>query len=171
MLDLAKSTAPGVEQLAVLDLPDDPVPSVDAIVGVGHALNYLSSAEQITEAVRSLGKSLRPGGVVALDVCDLAWGPAHTAPDNLGRVGEDWAIISRFSTPSPDRYVREMTTFVTNSDGSWRRDDERHDNVLVDVSVLAGVFDEEGVHVEVGDSFGQETLPIGLRTIIGSRPG
>ena len=27
-----------------------------------------------------------------------------------------------------------MTTFVRQEDGSWRRDDERHDNVLIDTS-------------------------------------
>jgi SAM-dependent methyltransferase len=91
---LARSTAPGVEEFALLTLPDEPVPFADAIIGVGHALNYLPTTEHIIQATRLLARSLRPDGVIAFDICDLAWGPAHTVPDNLGRVGDDWAIIS-----------------------------------------------------------------------------
>jgi hypothetical protein len=30
------------------------------------------------------------------------------------------------SLPAPDRFIRQITVFVRNDDGSWRRDDERH---------------------------------------------
>jgi SAM-dependent methyltransferase len=169
MLRLARITAPEAIDIVRLTLPDDDVPIVDAIVGVGHALNYLPDAGAINRALLSLGKSLRPGGVMAIDICDLEWGTAHTQ-QNLGRVGDDWAIISRFSLPSPDRYVRDMTTFTLNEDGTWRRDDERHDNILIDTSRVPALLASEGLQVEVQASFGSEHLPVGLRTIIGNRP-
>jgi len=170
MLRLARETAPGAEEIIRLTLPDDPVPEADAVVGIGHALNYLPDADAFDRALRSVARALLPGGVLAIDVCDLEWGATHTQ-ESLGRVGDDWAIVSRFSTPSPDRYVRDMTTFVRNGDGSWRRDDERHDNVLIDTSKIPALLAAEGLRVEVGASFGGENLPAGLRTLVGQRPG
>jgi hypothetical protein len=64
-----------------------------------------------------------------------------------------------------------MATFVKNEDGSWRRDDERHDNVMVDTAAVPALLAEHGVEATVGSSFGTETLPTGLRTVIGHRPG
>jgi SAM-dependent methyltransferase len=169
MLRLARDTAPGAEEILRLTLPDDPVPEADAVVGIGHALNYLPDADAINRALRSVTRALLPGGVLAIDVCDLEWGATHPQ-ESLGRVGVDWAIVSRFSLPSPDRYVRDMTTFVRNGDGSWRRDDERHDNVLIDTSKIPALLAAEGLRVKVGASFGGETLPAGLRTVVGQRP-
>jgi SAM-dependent methyltransferase len=169
MLDLARQVAPGAEEITRLTLPDDPVPPADAIVGVGHALNYLGSLEEINASLRSLARALAPGGVLAIDLCDLDWGRSHTDGD-LGRVGNDWAIITRFSLPSADRYVREMTTFVREDDGTWRRDDERHDNILVDTSAIPALLAAEGLEVDIGTSFGSEKVTDGLRTVIGRRP-
>ena len=41
MLELARRQVPNVEDLRLLALPDDPIPAADAIVSVGHVLNYL----------------------------------------------------------------------------------------------------------------------------------
>jgi hypothetical protein len=75
----------------------------------------------------------------------------------------------RVSVPSPNRFVRKMTTFVRNDDGSWRRDDERHENVLVDTSQVPGLLAAHGVDATVGKSFGSEQLPEGLRVMRGRR--
>jgi SAM-dependent methyltransferase len=170
ILRLARDVAPGAEEFRRLTLPDDPIPEVDAVVGVGHALNYLPSADALTRALLALARALRPGGVLAIDVCDLEWGSSRRGDNNMGRVEEDWAIISRFSTPSPDLYVREMTIFVRNEDGSWRRDDERHDNVLIDTAEVPALLASEGLEVKVQSSFGTEVLPVGLRALLGTRP-
>jgi SAM-dependent methyltransferase len=171
MLDLAQQWSDGAEDIRQVTLPDDALPSADAIVGVGHALNYLPDAETIDRALEAIARALRPGGVLALDICDLEWGEHRRDTPNLGLVGDDWAIVTRFSTPSPDKFIREMTTFVPNEDGSWRRDDERHDNILIDTARAAEVLSSKGVEVEVRSSFGTEQHPVGLRTLIGSRPG
>ncbi|MDQ1432222.1 MAG: hypothetical protein QOF40_2824 [Actinomycetota bacterium] len=171
MLDLARATAPDAESVVQITLPDDPLPVADAVVSVGHALSYLPSVEAIDRALVALAGALRPGGVFAIDLCDLEWAEARVDQHDLARVGDDWAIITRFSVPTPDRFVREMVTFVRNDDGSWRRDDERHDNVMIDVSRVAVLLAAEGVEVEVRESFGTERLPVGLWAIVGGRPG
>jgi len=169
MLELAEQWAGGAEDVRRVTLPDDVLPPADAIVGVGHALNCLPDAEAIDRALTAIARALRPGGVLALDICDLAWGEVRRNAPNLGLVDDEWAIVSRFSTPTPDRFVRDMTTFVLHEDGSWHRDDERHDNVLVDTASIPQLFAPLGVDVQVRTSFGGEHLPVGLRTLIGSR--
>jgi SAM-dependent methyltransferase len=169
MLDLAREVASEAEDVRSLVLPDDPIPAADAIVSVGHCLNYLADAPAIDRSLAAIARALRPGGVLAIDLCDLEWGDARRDAPNLGRVGHDWAIITQFSAPAADRFVRQMAVFVRNGDGSWRRDDERHDNVLVDVERVPPHLESHGVRSTVGSSFGTERLPVGLRAVIGYR--
>jgi SAM-dependent methyltransferase len=170
MLELARATVGDGAVIERLTLPDDPIPRVDAVVGVGHALSYLPSADAIDRALVALARALRPGGVFAVDLCDLEWAAARVDLHQNSWVGDDWAIISQFSVPAPDRYVREMDTFVRNDDGTWRRDHERHDNVMIDVTRVPAVLAAEGLEVEVRESFGSEQLPVGLRALVGGRP-
>jgi len=169
MLQLARRHAPGAQDIRLLRLPDDAVPPADAIVSVGHVLSYLDDEASVDLALVALAGALRPGGVLTIDLCDLAWGIARQhAPPQVWR-GDRWVLVTEFSVPSPNRFVRMMTTFVRNPDGSWRRDDERHDNVLVDTSRLPTLLGEHGVEASVAPSFGTETLPAGLVTVIGRR--
>jgi len=169
MLDLARATAPGVEGFAQLTLPDDPVPAADAVVGIGHPLNYLPTADAIERALVALARALRPGGVIATDLEDFEWGDLRVDQAAQARIGDDWAIFSRFSVPTRDTFVREMTTFVRNDDGTWRRDDERHDNVLLDVSTVPSLLAPEGVDAVMQRSFGEHELPVGLFALVGSK--
>jgi hypothetical protein len=84
-------------------------------------------------------------------------------------VHDDWALVTETSLPTPDRFVRQMAIFSRNEDGSWRRDDERHDNVLVDAGRIPALLAEHGVHAELGGSFGEEEPIAGLTTIVGYR--
>ena len=136
MLDLARETAPGAVGFEVLALPRDPVPPADAIVGVGHPINYLPSLDAIHEALGAMADALRPGGILAFDVCDLAYGALRRDDGSRGWARDDWALVTQFSLPTPDRFVRQMAIFSRNPDGTWRRDDERHDNVLLDVTTI-----------------------------------
>lgn len=169
MLALARQTAPDAEMLAELVLPDDPIPACDAVVSVGHPFSYLPDEESIDRAFVATADALRPGGVLAVDICDLEWGAVRRNAPNLGRVGDDWAIVTEFSVPSPTRFVRQMAVFVRDEDGSWHRDDERHDNVLVDSSRLPSLLADHGVDATVTDAFGTESLPVGLRAVVGHR--
>ncbi len=171
MLDLARAHAPGAVEIRRLTLPDDPLPPADAIVGVGHALNYLDEESQIDASLVAVAEALRPGGVMAVDMCDLRWGAVRTdQPPKVWRT-EDWALMTEFSMPEPNRYVRTMTTFVRQDDGTWRRDDERHDNVLIDTARVPGLLARHGVEATVSESFGDEPLTEGLVAVMGRKTG
>ena len=62
-----------------------------------------------------------------------------------------------------------MAVFVRDEDGTWHRDDEHHENVLVDTALIPGLLAEHGVDATLTTSFGREQLPAGLHTIIGRR--
>ncbi len=169
MLDLARRHAPSTEDIRQVVLPDDPLPPADAIVSVGHVLNYLPDETAIDRALGSAAQALRPGGVLAIDLCDLRWGEARKdAPPSVWR-NEEWVLVAEFSVPSPNKFIREITTFIRNRDGSWRRDDERHDNVLIDTSRVPVLLAEHGVSATIESSFGAEQLPAGLVAIVGQR--
>jgi SAM-dependent methyltransferase len=171
MLELARSHAGEADEIRRLTLPDDPIPEADAIVSVGHALSYLDEVVDVERSLVAIAGALRPGGVLAIDLCDLEWAGARRDQRPVGWVGEDWALVTEFSVPSPDRYVRQMATFTRNDDGTYRRDDERHDNVMVDVSTMPVLLAEHGVEAEVRDAFGDESLPVGLKAIVGRKAG
>jgi hypothetical protein len=78
-------------------------------------------------------------------------------------------VVARLSRPAETLFVREITTFVRQEDGSWRRDDERHENVLVEASRVPVLLAEHGVEARVANSFGEEELPPGLVAIVGRR--
>jgi SAM-dependent methyltransferase len=170
MLDLALEHAPEAT-FRVLRLPDDPIPAADAIVSTGHALNYLPDETAVDRALVACARALRPGGVIAVDVCDLEWGAARVDAPPVARLGEDWAIITLFSTPAPNRFVREITTFLQNEDGTWRRDAETHDNVLLETTLIPSLLGSHGVEAEVLPAFGSEQLPVGLRAVVGRKAG
>jgi SAM-dependent methyltransferase len=169
MLALARQTVPDAASLTELVLPDDPIPDADAVVGVGHALNYLPDEASLDRALAAIAHALRPGGVLALDLCDLEWGELRRDAPGAGWMGDDWAIVTEFSLPRPERFVRQMATFLRNADGSWRRDDERHDNVLIDTARVPILLAGHGVEATIASSFGSERLPGGLYVIKGRR--
>jgi SAM-dependent methyltransferase len=168
MLELARSYA-AAEDIRMLVLPDDPLPQADAVVSVGHVLNYLPDEHAIDQALTAIASALRPGGLFAIDICDLTYGQARHDALPASHVGDDWAIITRFSLPAPNRFVRQITTFVLNDDSSWRRDDETHHNVLIDTARLPALLAAEGVQAKVAAAFGTEQLPTGLRVLTGRR--
>jgi SAM-dependent methyltransferase len=168
MLDLARETAPGAD-VRLLVLPDDPLPDADAVVGVGHVLNYLPDAEAIDRGLVAAARAVRPGGVLAIDLCDFELARRRAGERPVGWVGDDWALITEFSIPAPDRFVRQMATFVRQEDGSWRRGDERHENVLVDTGRVPELLAQAGVEAAAEPSFGGEELPAGLVAIVGRR--
>ncbi|MQA84176.1 MAG: methyltransferase domain-containing protein [Streptosporangiales bacterium] len=169
MLDLAREHAPDAVDIRRLVLPDDPPPPADAIASVGHVLSYLPDEAAITRALAAIARALRPDGVLAIDICDLEWGAVRRDAPPAARVNDDWVLVTRYSVPEPNRFVREITTFVRGDDGSWRRDDERHDNVLIDTSRIPELLGGHGVDATVASSFGSESLPPGLVAIIGRR--
>ncbi|HEX5467682.1 MAG TPA: methyltransferase domain-containing protein [Gaiellaceae bacterium] len=167
MLALARETAPDAD-IRLLALPDDPLPDCDAVVSVGHVLSYLTDEAALKRALAAAAHALRPGGVFAVDLADLGYGAARREPSEA-RLGEDWVLVTRFSLPRPSLFVREITTFTRAEDGWWRRDDERHENVLVDTARLPRLLAGHGLEVEVRNAFGGEELPEGLIALVGRK--
>jgi SAM-dependent methyltransferase len=170
MLDLAGETAGDAEEIRRLALPDDSIPAADAIVSVGHCLNYLPDEEAVDRALVAMSEAILPGGMLVFDLCDLSYSEARLHAGNAGWVAEDWAIVTERSVPEPNHFVRQMAIFTRNDDGSWRRDDERHDNVMIDTARVPTLLARHGVEATVGGSFGAEQLPEGLHVVIGRRP-
>jgi SAM-dependent methyltransferase len=171
---LATDASPAMVELAgagarVLVLPDDPLPAADAVVSVGHVLNYLSDEAAIGRALAAIAGALRPGGVLALDLLDLSYAVTRAGAPPYARVEDDWALVTRYESPAPARFVRHITTFVDAGDGSWRRDDERHDNVLVDTAGVPAQLAAYGVEATVTAAFGDERLPDGMVAVVGRR--
>ena len=169
LLALARAALGGDADLRLLTLPDDPLPAADAVVSVGHVVCYLPDATAVDRALTAAAGALRPKGVLALDILDLDYGRARAGDPASGRAEEDWAIITDFSMPAPDRFVRNITTFVPDGAGGWRRSRERHENVLVDTSRIPALLAGSGVRAVVGTSFGAAELPAGLRAVTGRK--
>jgi len=169
LLALARAALGPEADLRRLTLPDDPLPAADAIVSVGHVLSYLSDAAAIETALAASAGALRPGGGLAIDRLELDYGRIRAGEPPFARAEADWAIITEFSAPAPDRFVRDVTTFVPDGAGAWRRGHERHENVLLDTSLLPGLLAGHGVRAEVGSGFGAADLPPGLRSVTGRK--
>jgi SAM-dependent methyltransferase len=169
MLSLARAALGEGADLRLVTLPGDPLPAADAIVSVGHVISYLPDARAVDAALVGMAEALRPGGVLAIDICDLEFGRIRAGMENVGRSGPDWAVISEFSAPTPDRYIRDITTFVPDGAGAWRRGRERHENVLVDTSLIPALLARHGVRATVRTGFGATELPPGLRAVTGVR--
>ncbi len=87
MLALARaSLGPGAD-LRRLTLPEDPLPAADAVVSVGHAISYVPDAAAVDRALVAMAGALRPDGLVAIDVLDLAFGQIDPGRESSGRVG------------------------------------------------------------------------------------
>ena len=171
MIEIARTHAPDAVDHRVLALPDDPLPEADAIVSTGHALSYIDTRERLDAALVACADALRPGGVLALDLEDLSTRDAQMARPPAVWVGEDWAMFMERVSDGPTHFARSMTVFVEEDDGRYRREHERHDNVLVDVAgVVAPLLEARGLQVEVGPSFGVETNMEGLMVVTAVRP-
>jgi SAM-dependent methyltransferase len=169
MVELARAKLGPDADVRRLTLQDDPLPAADAIVSVGHAISYLPAAAAVDRALAAMADALRPGGVLAIDICDLSFGEFRAGEDSVARVGPDWAVLTRFSSPAPEVFIRDITTFVPDGHGAWRRDDERHENVLVDTSLIPALLAGHGVTATLGTAFGAAELPPGLIAVTGRR--
>ena len=51
----------------------------------------------------------------------------------------------------------------------WRREDETHDNVLIDTAHIPEFLARFGVAAELRSAFGDENLPAGLVAVVARR--
>ena len=171
MVALTRESVRGVDDVRQLVLPDDPLPAADAVVSVGHVLNYLPDLGEVDRALAAIAGALVDGGVLALDLLDLGYAAARVDAAPYARVEEAWALFTSYEVPAPDRFVRDITTFVRAEDGSWRRHDERHENVLLDTSQVPPLLAAQGVQGTARPSFADERLPDGLVAVVARKVG
>lgn len=172
MLDIARSYAPGAIDHRLVALPRDPLPEADAIVSTGHALSYLPSRDLLEQALVACARALRPGGVLAVDLEDLTTRDAQMPRQPTGWVGDDLGLVIERVSDRPDHFARVQTVFVREDDGRYRREVERHDNVLIDVpAVVPPLLAAEGLDIDVRKSFGTESNMEGLLVVVAHRPG
>jgi SAM-dependent methyltransferase len=170
MLDIARAYAPDAVEHRRIALPDDPLPEADAIVSTGHALSYIDTEERLLAALVACARALRPGGVLAVDLEDLSTRDAQMARPPAVWVGDDWALFMERVSDGPTHFARVQTLFMREDDGRYRRELERHDNVLIDVpGVVPQLLEDEGLDVDVGLSFGTETNMDGLMVVVATR--
>ena len=134
-------------------------------------VSYLPDAAAVDQALINMAGALRPGGVLAVDILDLEYGQIRAGTETIGRVcgsGPDWAVITEFATPAPDRFVRDITT-SSPTGPRGRRGRERHENVLVDTSLIPARLAGHGVQATVGSAIGHAELPPGLRAVTGRK--
>lgn len=167
MLAIARREVPGAKEFRVLAFPGDPLPDVAAVVGIGHPLSYFPGAAEVHASLTAIADALPSGGLMAVDLFDLSWADEPPPAQPTGRLGDDWALITKFSQPAPDKVVRELTTFVRTDSGEYRRDHERHETVLVDTAVLPELLRRHGVEAFVGTTFHTADLPQGLVAVVG----
>ncbi|MGF1645553.1 MAG: class I SAM-dependent methyltransferase [Kineosporiaceae bacterium] len=167
--EFAGDRSTGHLEVAPLVLPTDPVPACDAVVSVGHVLSYLDTEADVRGALVSSAEALRPGGVLAVDLCAPDYFEAQDLTVARSRSGDGWLLVVTYSSPDPGRFVRHITTFVRQGDDLWRRDDEDHTNVLVDPAPLLDLLARHGVAAAVAHGFGDEVLPPGLVTVVGRK--
>ena len=86
-------------------------------------------------------------------------------------VADDWALIIERVSDHPSHFARVQTLFIREDDGRYRREHERHDNVLIDVpGTVPPLLEAEGLDVHVSLSFGDETNMEGLMVVVATRP-
>jgi hypothetical protein len=103
MLSVARElVGDAVQELRQLTLPHDLLPRADAIVAVGQPLSYLPDTDAGDQALVAIATALRPGGVLAVDICDLEWEHAWHDVPLFAEATQDWAIITKFSMPAAD---------------------------------------------------------------------
>lgn len=174
MIGLAREHARGA-RFDVLSLPSGfpagapgGLPLADAVVSTGHVLNYLDTRDDIARALAELARALRPAGVLAIDLMTERFAAARDSGEVHAKVEDDWAIVTRFSRPAPQRFDRHITVF-RRAGGRWRRSDEHHRNVTFEAADALAVLREDGVGARLRAAFGEETLPEGLVVLAGAR--
>lgn len=123
---------------------------VDAVIAACDGVNYLLSRERVRAFFTSAYRALKPGGCIAFDI---------SSRDKLERVGrgffgeerEDVAYLWANAYDPGTRIVEmDLTFFIREADGRYRRVRERHRQRAHDAEELANALQEcgfVGIHI------------------------
>lgn len=152
MLDLAMHVAPKA-QFQCKSLHDCAIPPCDVVTIIGEGIQYLQPNETKLRPLRPLfqriANALRPGGMLIFDAIARADKPFNFSH---GRAGRDWACISE-AKQKGHFLVREIAAF-RKIYGTWRRSDEVHRVLLIDVEEIKSALRSCGFKVQVVRKYG-----------------
>ncbi len=111
-----------------------------AIVAVGEALSHDMQID-LEETVERLYASLRPGGVLLLDLP----GPGrHGGPRTTSIRDTEHGVLATVTEEQGFRLQRSVTLFTEMTDGSYRRHDEVHELRLYDPADIRTALSRAG---------------------------
>jgi len=157
MVALARQHAPRAE-FTVGSLHDFRLPEgCVAVTATGEALNYGAGMASVARLAERVVDALVAGGVFLFDVA----GPGRAGSTGSTRQfhrRDDWCL-GMIATESEQggRLDREITIFVSEDDGRYRRVDEHHVLRLYDRDALASLLTEAGLVVNVLDDYRSPT--------------
>jgi SAM-dependent methyltransferase len=153
MIALAEANAPRA-RLAVGSLHDFPIPSgCVAVATTGEALNYAADPRAGLAAMQALAArvfaALAPGGSWLFDVS----GPGRAGPTGVAKQFfryPDWCL-GMTATESEDRsrLDREITTFVLEDGGRYRRTEEHHVLILYRPEEIMALLQDAGFELSI----------------------
>jgi SAM-dependent methyltransferase len=157
MVELARANAPAatftVGSIHDVELPHGCV----GVTAIGEVLNYATDERAGLEATRRLAErvhdALAPGGVWLLDLS----GPGRAGPTGMFKQFhryDSWCLGMTATEDAEDRRLdREITIFVAERDGRYRRIEELHVLRLYDREELAATLRDAGFEVEVAGGY------------------
>ena len=96
---LATDASPAMVELAIrqvpqadprlLELPDDPIPTADAVVTLGHVFNYLASEDDIA---RGLSSAAAAGSLFLTDMLDVSYAESRPEPIEFYHEVDGWKL-------------------------------------------------------------------------------
>jgi SAM-dependent methyltransferase len=165
MLRLARRRVAGA-RFARGRLPGVTIPPCDAVVAVGEVVNYMAGPAAFERLFRRVVRALRPGGLFVFDVKEPGRGASTMAH---GRVGRDWAVISRSTEDRAGGTLTRAITSFRRVGRGYRRRDETHQLTLLSTRELTRRLRAAGFLVRVAHGYGRARLPPGLTVLVARR--
>ena len=130
---------------------------VDALVCACDGVNYLLDDDRLNAFFQSARQALRPGGALAFDISS-AFKLEHILGDNFFGEDRDDVTYLWFNRFDPDArtVTMELSFFVPERDGMYRRFDETHVQRAHDPEHLRALMAQNGfINIEI---FGDKTF-------------
>lgn len=169
LLAYARARAPsaGFVQASIWDWE---LPDADALVCFGEPLTYhplgTDGLAQLARLASQAARRLSARGLWLFDL--IVTGLPLSA--RSWRSAEGWSILVDVSEPAEDRLVRELTTFVREADGRFRRSLERHEVQRFDEVRVRALLEAEGFVVAIEDHLGGSALLPSRRLFVAQKP-
>jgi SAM-dependent methyltransferase len=152
MLEIARRTAPSAD-LTLGSVHDFPLPRAVAITALGEVLNYATDARAGFDALTRLAararEALEPDGTFVFDVSTPGRGTYERFHD-----GGDWALGMHSTERDDQTLERDIVVFTRGADGTFVREDERHELRLYEVDDVHRMLEATGFSVETRENYG-----------------